>query len=537
MPSEWDQYKVAAPAQDEWSQFKAKPSAAIDYSKPTEPSNLQKLRTGVKDFTAGIGAGAISTGVGAYNLARKIPGADSVLPKPNEYVEGLTRPPDSDAGHAGKMTEQVGEFMIPGGAISKGAKAIEGATAGLRAAPVVNALGRAALEGVSAAGVTGLQTGGDAEQMKRAGLTAGATSTGTAAIGAGIKAVTPTAKRIYQSALKPPLGGQLGKKAPQIVETGLTEGIPTSEAGHAIAGSRIDQLNQQIMDGIHARSSAGLTVDLKNVTQRLNDLKARAANMANPEEELAAINAVEKQFLEGHSTMGSFQPIQQASEFNGYYPSGPLKQVTTSTEIPLSKAQEIKQFTGTDIRKKYGEMKQYEIEAKKALVRGLKEEIESVFPEVKGLNAREGRLIELEESLRRFVNREGNHQLISPFTLILAAGAGTGGLASGHPAEGVAAGAMTALLRMAMENPEIKSKIAIAARRAAQSGLPQKAAAGGQALATRGAASFTVNRNQPTPAFDRGGIVAPNKKRHRYGPPKGMPKMPTPQAPPRMPQI
>ncbi len=499
--------KVKAKFPGSYDDFEDK---AIDYSKAAEPSNLQKLGTGVKDFVQGVGAGAISTGVGAYNLARKLPHPlTPPPPAPNEYVQGLTQPPDSTAGRLGKNVAQVAEFFAPTGAIGRGAKAIEGVTAGMRAAPVLNTLGRAGLEAGSAAGVTGVQTGGDPQAMKNAAAMAGGVAAGASAIGAGVRAAAPTASRIYQSALKPPLGGQLGKKAPQIVETGIREGIPTSEAGFATAGNRIDQINQQIMDGIQARQQAGMTVDLRNVTKRLNDLKERAKFMDDPEGELKAIQAVEQDFLQGHSQKGAFQPIERATEFEGFYPAGPQKQVVTSTEVPLGDAQRMKQTIGTDIRKKYGEMKAYEVEAKKQLVRGLKEEIEAVFPEVKALNRREGGLIELEESLRRFVNRENNHQLISPFTLMLGAGAATGGVASGHAAEGIGAGVFTTLLRMAMENPEIKSKIAIAARKAAQSGIPQGAAGVAQSALPKVAASAS----QGPPQFAHGGVVVPKGKK------------------------
>ncbi len=488
-------------------------SADIDYDAIAKQarapqSNLSKALNVPRDIFEGVGSGVVSTGVGAYNLARKIPGADKILPPVNPTIQAATQPPTHSGmewpGQLGKGAEQVAEFMAPGGAINRGAKAIEGVTAGVRGAPVLNALGRGVLEGASAAGVTGVQTGGDVEQMKNAGLTAGAVGAAIPAVGAAVSAATPSASRIYQSALKPPLGGQLGKKAPRIVETGIREGIPTSEAGFSTAGNRIDQINQQIEHGIQARAQAGMTVNLQSVLKRLDDLKARAQFAADPKSELDAIKAVEDGFLSGH---GTFDPATGA---------------LLSSDIPLDKAQRIKQVVGTNLRKSYGEMKSNEIEAKKQLVRGLKEEIESVFPEVAGLNRREGSLIDLEESLRRFVNREGNHQLISPFTLLLGSSLAGGGAASGHPAEGAFVGAMGVLLRMAMENPEIKSKIAIAARRASQSGIPGAMASGATNLAPKAGAAFTVNRDQPTPQFKKGGVVAPPNMQRS----KSLPKIP-----------
>jgi hypothetical protein len=73
--------------------------------------------------------------------------------------------------------------------VNKGAQAIEGATAGLPAAKALNIGGRAALEGASAAGITGLQTGGDPEAMRNAAIAAGGTSAALGAAGAAMPAV------------------------------------------------------------------------------------------------------------------------------------------------------------------------------------------------------------------------------------------------------------------------------------------------------------------------------------------------------------
>lgn len=66
----------------------------------------------------------------------------------------------------------------------------------------------------------------------------------------------------------------------------------------------------------------------------------------------------------------------------------------SGARIPVQLAQSIKQGTYRAIGDKgYGELKGAEIEAQKALARGLKEEISSAVPSVGPLNAREGTLI------------------------------------------------------------------------------------------------------------------------------------------------
>jgi hypothetical protein len=77
-------------------------------------------------------------------------------------------PPPSLAGKIGHYGEQAAEFLIPGGAVSKGAKAVEGVTEGMRAAPLLRTAARAGMEGISAAGVE-VAHGGSADDIKRAG--------------------------------------------------------------------------------------------------------------------------------------------------------------------------------------------------------------------------------------------------------------------------------------------------------------------------------------------------------------------------------
>ncbi len=109
--------------------------------------------------------------------------------------------------------------------------------------------------------------------------------------------------------------------------------------------------------------------------------------------------------------------------------------------MPLEKAQEIKQVTGTDIRKKYGEMKQYEVEAKKALVRGLKEELERVAPGIDVKNARQGGLMQAEKDVGRRVAYNSNKDI-----------GGLATLSAAHPA---------VFLAMLMDrSPAVKSMVA-----------------------------------------------------------------------------
>src|SRR5262249_53580231 len=104
-------------------------------------------------------------------------------------------------------------------------------------------------------------------------------------------------------------------------------------------------------------------------------------------------------------------------------------------------------------------------EAQKALARGLKEELENQFPEIKGLNAKESQFYNLQGALERAVNRAGNKAVMKTGPLLT----GGGGYALGHAALGAAGGAgvgsVAMILKAVMDDPMMQSKLAIAISR------------------------------------------------------------------------
>lgn len=119
------------------------------------------------DFFQGAGAGAMSTARGVSQLAHK------AIPAIPEVPESYTIPPQSVAGKLGKGVEQVGEFFLPAGLVSKGEEAIKGST---MLPGAVKWAAKAVPEAISATGVTGVQTGGDLDSMGLAALLAGGTN-------------------------------------------------------------------------------------------------------------------------------------------------------------------------------------------------------------------------------------------------------------------------------------------------------------------------------------------------------------------------
>jgi hypothetical protein len=153
----------------------AAPSSLFERGKAAFTATIQAQKDAAAGLFGGIGAGMASTGVGAYNLARKLPGGD-VLPPPNDFVNKLTQAPDNIAGFVGKGLEQAGEFALPMGAV---ADAVKGA-------PLAARIGAKML---TAGGTAAVQSGGDPAAIALTAGTEGVLGGTGAALGAGGRAV------------------------------------------------------------------------------------------------------------------------------------------------------------------------------------------------------------------------------------------------------------------------------------------------------------------------------------------------------------
>jgi hypothetical protein len=268
-----------------------------------------------------------------------------------------------------------------------------------------------------------------------------------------------TPEEAYESALKPSTTLPQAQRS-AIVQTGLSKEIPVSKSGMDKIGELIDSYNQQIKDEINADPTR--PIDPNKVATRADQAKAKFANQVNAGGDLSAIDASKQQFLnEQGATPGKLAPPMNAAD-----------------------AQAMKQGTYQVLRGKFGEQGSAAVEAQKALARGLKEEIATQFPEISNLNANESRLLDLQPVLERAVNRISNHQLIGIGTPI--AGAATKAV-TGSGSLGVAA----STLKSVLDNPFVKSKLAIAVSKGAKIPYAQAAARVGAYSAALGSTSET----------------------------------------------
>ena len=197
----------------------------------------------------------------------------------------------------------------------------------------------------------------------------------------------------------------------------------------------IDDVNDTIRQNIVSRASKGKVIKTDAVIAKLDDLKQFYSNTIDPQPFLDDINALADR----------------------------VKTVHGKT-IPLDKAQAIKQTTYALIRKHYGEMKSLNIEAQKALARGIKDEIVRVYPEIANLNAKDSALINLQDSLERAVGRITNRDIMGIGVPIKT----TAGAVQGKP------GALAGLTMGLIDTPTIKARLALALSKAKKIKTPTK---------------------------------------------------------------
>lgn len=244
------------------------------------------------------------------------------------------------------------------------------------------------------------------------------------------------AKRLMQSALKPPKSAMLSGEGQAAIQTLLDEGVNVSAGGAAKLQSRIDAIKEKVTQAImEARGS----VDKSRVASRAQDTARRFEDQVNPAADVKAVEDVITAFLTHPQLSG-----RQA--------------------MTVQEAQRLKQGTYERLSKKYGEMGSADVEAQKALARGLKEEISDIVPAVGALNKQQAPLINAGKYVAARDAVAGNKD---PVTFALLAG---------HP---------LAALGLQASRSELAKSLAARGLYSGQQTLPASTAAVAQALMNR----------------------------------------------------
>lgn len=232
-------------------------------------------------------------------------------------------------------------------------------------------------------------------------------------------------QRLWASAVKPN-SSRFPTQADQagLFDTALENNIPLSISGKERLGSLMTGANDDITKIVTDGASRGDTVDAFNVANRIDELRPYYENQAVPSQFTGKLDDVQIGFVNEHPQ-----------------------------NIPVDRAQQMKRDIYQENRKKYGETRTVGDEAEKAIARGLKEELNTLYPELSGLNEKFSKYIDLDGAITDALQRIGKHQLLG-----LTSGMWGG---AGYMAGGPAGMAGSMLSKLVMDSQPVKSRLAM----------------------------------------------------------------------------
>jgi hypothetical protein len=222
-------------------------------------------------------------------------------------------------------------------------------------------------------------------------------------------AATRLPEKLYGAALKPSTTLTPGERS-AVISAGLKEKIPVSYGG-ALKNANIRRsLADKLDDAL--RGSNTPQIDPAVAAERLRDTVQDALRSYNPSRDVGKVADVYESFLTDPLVPNLLTPSQANAMKQGLY---------------------------REIESAYGNMKApLASQAKKALARGLKEEVNIAVPEVAPINDRLSTLIQLAEQLDPAANRVANRNPIG----LTATTAAAAGAPAGRPLSSGALGAI-----------------------------------------------------------------------------------------------
>jgi hypothetical protein len=410
----------------------------------------------------------------------------------DELARYVGHPEDRGEGQP-TAANRFGEGVVQGalGAVAHPIDAISGMTESvLHPINAAKSMAQSAVQ--NPAGFAGNLVGGAA--LGEAGGTVAAPLARVTARGVGRAALLgKTPVEAYESALKPSTTLTQAERN-QLVQTGLQKEIPVSKGGVEKINAQIEKLNQDIKNEIGADPTR--PIDPNKVATRADQAKAKFYRQVNAQSDLNAIEASRQQFLREQGAKPGTPAIPPRptglldAQGNPIMDRGtPAKAPTPAPPMNAADAQAMKQGTYRVLKGKFGEQGSASVEAQKALARGLKEEIANQFPEISNLNSTESRLLDLQPILERAVGRISNHQLIGIGTPV------TGAAADAIAGPGV--GRVAMVMKAVLDNPNVKSRLAISLSKGAK--IPYAQATAKVAAYSSALANAVDSQQYPSP--------------------------------------
>lgn len=485
--------------------YAQEPSRTAPGVKPEDPNELgwgEALWEGVKNIPASAGrlAGNLAdavmnpvdtaeaiwkTGAGAATKAARLVNPD--LPRQDEerYAEAVGQYVADRYGspEGWKRTiayDPVGLFsdastVFTGGAglakgaaaLGKGARAVGAAVSpaiSAEAGPLVRAMevtGRGLSSAARATDPLGLTLRAPSAVSDAAGFVRGKLGWEPLYTGGPYEAM---ARKMYRTALGLNTGFSNNSKArfsPEqvqaIVDTGLSEGLPITNGGHARAMEKIGDLNTRIDNAIAEAEAAGIKVDPYKVAEDALNSDARRwlAAASTPIDDLNAFDNAVNEYRTVHgrdnSTISGMQETKKATyraHENRYRNNASSRSNgAVEADMELARQQRLEIGRAVDEAHKQGAISDKD------------------WTSLHDLNRKEGNLMDVRDAFERALLKSGNKSGVDWFTGAMAA------MMSGDPSTGIAVGAGKQLLT----SPWFRSQAALKLHNMGELGLPSTA--------------------------------------------------------------
>jgi len=424
MSKPWEKYKTPDVVEMPWEKHAVKAGGVTSVQKEDVQPEWADVKSNIAgsaiDYVKNLGAAVanpLETLSSLYHMVKgsgvPLPGGLSMIPRTQEdraafmgFANVMKDRYGSPQAMKKTMVEDPVGFLADASGLVSGAGAL---TKGIGMTPKVARVGQA---------------------IQRAGEIADPLNIARQTVTAPLRAIGGTSlpERMYMGVIKP--GKQFSpEQRAQMMQTAAREKALPTARGAGLLGERIEPLAQQARQVVEDATTAGERISRKSVVERAIPVMEEAGKQVAP-----------------------IRPTRQAAGVVSEFIESVPEQITPS------RAQAIKQTTGKALHKQYGELKSSQVEANKAIVRGLKEELENLHPELKKLNEGQAELINLKRAIEDSVGRIENRNLLGLDTAALMGGAGIAG--------GPFAGASALIGKSILGHPQVKSRLAIALARA-----------------------------------------------------------------------
>lgn len=370
------------------------------------------------DVATGVAKGVGNTVAGLGELVHQVPGVsravDTLYGQPGvsqasfQEARRVTQPTNT-AQKVGYYGSQIGQFLLPTGAVSRGAK-------------LASEIGKSGV-------LTAAQGGSAGETAVSAGLSA--VVPGAGAVKRAGKSIANAAEPLVKAALKPTLAslkritgkGNLDAKASALVRFIIDNKLTTADKARALF-QETEHALQRVLSVKNAP-----TDEPTRVLRYLDALERSAARQRLPASDVAAIRNAAAELVEGSLGRDVVQmvPTPHATLVDQFgKPITVLVPKTTRVMRATTQAAEALDAARASgrwaTRKTWGEIKGTDKEISKTVERAGRDAVKTAVPEARPLLATEGKALQSEDVLTRMAQRTGNRDTVSLPAQLIAGG-------------------------------------------------------------------------------------------------------------------